>query len=340
MIAPQESTATAAPSRTSLWPGLFLALVIAAVAALTLRAVPAIPPVIGALALGIVVGNLGARRWALAGTRFIVRYGLRAAIIALGAGLNLKVVLELGLPTLLAIVALVTIAMTLGLVLSRLAGVERKVGVLLGVGTAICGASAILAVSPIIKAREKETAYAIATIFAFNVVALLVMPLIGHHLGLGDLRFGTWVGTAINDTSVVVATGYIYGPVAGGVATLVKLTRTVLLMPLAIVVGLIFGDETAKASVFDRAKATMPWFVLGFFSLAVVNTAHLITAQTANVIADAGSLLLIVVLAAVGLGVDLQGIWKMGAKPLLIGFVLATTMALVSYVIVSGLGIG
>lgn len=330
----------AASAKERISPGLALAFAIAAVAFLLLRSVQAVPPVVGALVIGIVVGNAGARRWATGGARFIVRYGLRAAIIALGAGLNLGVVAGRGLPTLLAIATLVTVAMTLGLVLSRLAGVEQKVAVLLGVGTAICGASAILAVSPIIRAREKDTAYAIATIFAFNIVALLLLPPIGHLLGLSDVRFGTWVGTAVNDTSVVVATGYVYGQVAGTVATLVKLTRTILLIPLSIVVGILFGEDSSKASLVDRARATMPWFVLGYFGLAIANTTHVIGTETANGIAYAGSLMLIAVLAAVGLGVDLQGIWKMGGKPIAIGFSLATTMAVISFGLVSFLKIG
>ena len=119
-----------------------------------------------------------------------------------------------------------------------------------------------------------------------------------------------------------------------------KLTRTVLLIPLSILVGLLFGDDTAKISLLDRAKTTMPWFVLGFLALAVANTTHLLGGATASFIAEAGSLLLIVVLAAVGLGVDVQAIWRMGLKPLLIGFALATTMALISYGLLWTLQVG
>jgi uncharacterized integral membrane protein (TIGR00698 family) len=313
---------------------------IAAAAHFALRPLPLIPDVVAALAIGVLVGNLGARDWAQAGSKVVVRYGLRIAIIALGAGLNLSVVTQHGWSTLLLIITLVTVAMTLGLLMGRLAGVERTVSVLLGVGTAICGASAILAVSPLVRARARETAYAITTIFAFNIVALLCLPFIGHELGISQLRFGTWVGTAVNDTSVVVATGYVYGPTAGGVATLVKLTRTILLVPMCVVVGLAFGEPGEKGSILTRARQSIPWFVLGFFALAALNTAEIAPAAWTRSIAQAGSLLLVVVLAAVGLGVDLVEIRQMGLGPLTVGLTLAGAMALISAVLIWALQIG
>jgi len=321
------------------WPGVLLAVAIAAIVHVALRPLPVIPDVVAALAVGTLVGNLGARAWAQDGARLVVRYGLRLAIIALGAGLNLSVIAGRGWSTLLLIVTLVAIAMTLGLLMGRAAALDRNVSILLGVGTAICGASAILAVSPLVKAREKETAYAITTIFAFNIVALLCLPFIGHVLGLSQIRFGTLVGTAVNDTSVVVATGYVYGPTAGGIATLVKLTRTILLVPLCIVVGLAFGGADAKGSVLLRARQSIPWFVLGFFALAAINTTHVLPIAWDQSVAQAGSLLLVVVLAAVGLGVDVEGIRRMGLKPLMIGFTLAAIMVVVSFVMISALDI-
>jgi uncharacterized membrane protein YadS len=135
-------------------PGVLLAVGIAAAVHLVLRPFPVIPDVVAALAVGTLAGNLGARRWAQAGARLVVRYGLRLAIIALGAGLNLSVISGRGWSTLILIVTLVAVAMTLGLLMGRAAALDRAVSILLGVGTAICGASAILAVSPLIKARE------------------------------------------------------------------------------------------------------------------------------------------------------------------------------------------
>jgi len=321
------------------WPGVLLAGCIAVAAHLVVRPLPVIPDVVAALTLGVLASRLGAGEWARTGSTLVVRYGLRLAIIALGAGLDLAVATQRGWVTLLLIVGLVTVALSLGLLIGRLAGLDRAVSVLIGVGTAICGASAILAVSPIIRARERETAYAITTIFAFNIVALLGLPFIGHVFEMSQLRFGTWVGTAVNDTSVVVATGYVYGPIAGGVATLVKLTRTILLVPVCVVVGLAFGAPGERGSVLVRATQSIPWFVLGFLALAAVNTSHIAPAEATHWIAQLGSLALVVVIAAVGLGVDVDGMLRMGLKPLVIGFGLASAMMLISIAVISALRI-
>jgi uncharacterized integral membrane protein (TIGR00698 family) len=269
-----------------------------------------------------------------------VRYGLRAAIIALGAGLDLSIVLTLGARTLVLIVVLVATAITLGLLAGRLANLERNISVLIGVGTAICGASAILAVTPLMRARPRETAYAITTIFAFNLAALIVLPPLAHQLSISQPRFGTWVGTAVNDTSVVVATGYVYGPVAGSIATLVKLTRTILLVPVCIGVGLIFGGTESKEALAARAWHAMPWFVFGFFALAAANTIHLLPAHVDSDIAQLGEIALVVVLAAVGLSVDVRGIVRMGPRPLLVGFSLAVAMLGLSFTATTFLHIG
>ena len=308
-----------------------MALAIAVVTHVVLRSVPLVPDVVGAIVLGTVVGNVGFGERAAPGARLVVRYGLRLAIIALGAGLNFAVIAGRGWSTLLLIVVLVVVAMTLGLLLGRAADLGRTVSVLLGVGTAICGASAILAVSPLVNARQRETAYAITTIFVFNLVALLTLPYVGHALGFNQIRFGTWVGTSVNDTSVVVATGYVFGPTAGAIATLVKLTRTMLLVPLAIFVGIAYGGSGQdRQSIVRRAATNIPWFVLGFFLMALLNTTHVVPPAIAQDIAQGGALLLVVVLAAVGLGVNLAGIRQMGVKPLLIGFVLGVTMVIIS----------
>lgn len=321
-------------------PGLLVAVLIAAVARALASLLPSLPDVVAALVIGVIVGNLGASRVTLVGTRFAVRYGLKVAIIALGAGLDLRVVAARGWATLAVIVALVAIAMTLGLVLGRIARLDRTVAVLLGVGTAICGASAILAVSPLIRARERETAYAVTTISAFNLVALLCLPWIGHELHFSQVHFGTWIGTSVNDTSVVVATGFVYGSTAGGVATVVKLTRTALLVPLCMIVGFLFGPAGSRDSLMRRTRQSIPWFVLGFFVLALVNTLQVVHGGLMPGIARIGSLILVVVLAAVGLNVDLDGLRSLGAKPLLIGFALAITMVLISGLLIWLVGIG
>jgi uncharacterized integral membrane protein (TIGR00698 family) len=321
-------------------PGVIAAICIAIAAHLVDLGVRGVPDVVTALVLGILVANTVGKSWPQSGARFVLRYGLRAAIVAIGAGLDLSIVWALGAGTLLLIVGLVATAISLGLMAGRIARLDRNISVLIGVGTAICGASAILAVSPLLRAKPRETAYAITTIFAFNLAALVALPFIGHQLGITQPRFGTWVGTAVNDTSVVVATGYVYGPIAGGIATTVKLTRTILLVPMCVAVGLVFGGTEAKGALAARAWHALPWFVLGFFALAAANTVHLIPSHIASAVAQGGELALVVVLAAVGLAVDIRGILRMGPKPLLVGFALATSMLVLSFGLIALLQIG
>ena len=154
--------------------------------------------------------------------------------------------------------------MGLGLAFARVFRLPGTIGTLIGAGTAICGGSAILALGPLVRAKDEEIAYAITTIFTFNIVALLLYPPLGHLLHLSSTAFGSWTGTAVNDTSVVVATGFIFSHAAGATATIVKLTRTLLLVPLAIAVGLHYGERaerdpnggTAPAHLWQRVKGT------------------------------------------------------------------------------------
>lgn len=190
--------------------------------------------------------------------------------------------------------------------------------------------------APLVRAKDEEVAYAITTIFTFNIIALLLYPPLGHALALSATAFGSWTGTAVNDTSVVVATGYVYSPAAGAVATIVKLTRTVLLVPLAITVGLIFaaryaredGDTAEKTTTLQRALKTVPWFVLGFVAMAGLNSVGLFSPAVDRALTTSAAFLIVMVLAAVGLNVNLKKIVKMGFKPMLVGLALASIMGI------------
>jgi len=333
-------------SGARLWlPGLALAIGIACAARVVERYTHPIPDVVLALLAGMILNNATKiSRSARPGTRFVLHYVLRTAIILLGAGLTYDDILRLGSATLALVLVCVAIAMGLGLLIAKLTSSPERIGTLIGVGTAICGGSAILAIGPLIEAGEAELAYAITTIFTFNVVALLFYPVLGHAFGMSQLSFGTWAGTAVNDTSVVVATGYIYGQTAGATATVVKLTRTLLLAPIAFAIGSAYAVRAARGRTnlaMGRAIAkTFPWFVLGFAALALLNSFHLIPVATARAFVEIAEFLVVVVLAAVGLNVDFARIRNMGLQPLAVGFSLATTMALVSLFLINVLHIG
>ena len=144
--------------------------------------------------------------------------------------------------------------------------IPYRLKTLIGVGTAICGGSAIAAISPIIEADEMEIAYSISTIFLFNIIAVLIFPPLGHLLGFSDKAFGLWAGTAINDTSSVVAAGYAFSNAAGAYATIVKLTRTTMIIPIAIIYSIITAYQKKKEANKDSEvnfslKKIFPWFI-------------------------------------------------------------------------------
>jgi len=317
-----------------------LVLVIAAGARLLSQFTGAIPDVVLALVVGILARNLLRLPSVIEpGIAFTLRYLLRAAIILFGAGLTFTAVLQTGAKTLALVIVCVASAMALGLVLARVFRLPGTIGSLIGAVTAICGGSAILALGPLVRAKDEEIAYAITTIFTFNIVALLLYPPLGHLLHLSSTAFGSWTGTAVNDTSVVVATGFVYSHPAGAVATIVKLTRTLLLVPLAIAVGLWYGGRferdargstLAMTSLWQRVKETVPWFIFGFVAMAALNSLHVFSAALAHMLTLVAGFLIVAVLAGVGLNVDAVTIGRMGLRPLGVGILLATVMALVS----------
>src|ERR1700676_1230555 len=323
-------------------PGLGLVLLVAIVARLLGPFKGPVPDVVPALIIGVAIPNLAKPKGIEAGTKFTLFYVLRTAIILLGAGLSLQAVIKTGSATLLLIVTLVVTSMLLGLVLARLFKLKGKIGTLIGAGTAICGGSAILTVGPIIGAADEKLGYAITTIFAFNIVALLVYPAIGHALNMTQTAFGSWAGTAVNDTAVFFRTGYVFGATAGAVATIVKLTRTVLLVPLALAVGLVHAARTHQAetgTVAQRPFKAMPWFVVGFVAMAGLNSLGVFPPDFAHALALIASFLIVAVLAGVGLNVDLKKMIDLGPKPMIVGFLLATIMAFCSYGLISAIGI-
>ncbi len=326
-------------------PGLALAVAVGTGARILGRFTGAFPDVLIALAAGIALSNLSRLPESVRpGIRFVLNKVLRAAIILLGAGLTLAAIARLGGATLWLVLICVCIAVSLGLLLARAARLPGAVGTLIGAGTAICGGTAIVAIGPLIEATDEEIAYAVTTIFTFNIIALVVYPILGHVFSLDQVAFGSWDGTAVNDTSVVVATGYVYGPLAGATATVVKLTRTMLLIPLAFLLGTAHAARSrdgSRAKLSPRALLkSVPWFVLGFAGMALLNSTGLIPEAVSSDLTALAGFLIVVVLAAVGLNVDIANIRRMGLRPLGIGLGLALIMAIVSLSLVKVLHIG
>jgi uncharacterized integral membrane protein (TIGR00698 family) len=307
-------------------PGLLLALGIGLLALLLGRWAPLIGgPVIG-IVLGIVVRNLLSpdERYQ-PGIAFAGKYVLQWSIIALGFGLSLNQVAKTGLESLSVTLVTMTVAFLTAWLLGRWLGVHDKLKILIGVGTAICGGSAIAAVTPIIRPDDHDTAFAISTIFLFNLVAVLLFPLLGHLMHLSDLGFGLWAGTAINDTSSVVAAGYSFSKTAGDYATIVKLTRATLIIPVCLVLAFVVAarekrKHTQAGSVGHFSLASIfPWFILWFLVASAIRTVGLIPLAIQPSIHFLAEFLIIVALTAIGLSANLRKMAASGARPILLG---------------------
>jgi uncharacterized integral membrane protein (TIGR00698 family) len=313
-------------SSLSLAPGLAAAAAVAGVAWPLGRLVPHVGwPVFG-LALGVAAASILPRAPALeSGVAFASRYVLQAAVVALGATLSLGRVATVGggsVPVLFGSLAAAFLAAYAG---GRLLRVPGRLTTLIGVGTGICGASAIAAVSGVVGAAQAEIAYAVSTIFAFNLVAIALFPPLGHLLGLSEPAFGLWAGTAINDTSSVVAAAYSFGPAAGAQAVVVKLTRTLMILPVAAILAVAVRRTRAVAW-----RRIVPWFLLIFVGAAALGTAGRIPRSADHSVRLLAEALITVALAAIGLSTRLGDLRRTGLRPLLLGALVWVSVALAS----------
>ena len=303
------------------WAGLLLAGAIACLALWLGHLAPVVGgPVFGIL-LGLAVRALFAPGVSFdPGIRFASKQILQWSIIALGAGLSLAQVAHTGLDSLAVTAVTISIAALSAWGLGRLLGVGGKLKLLIGIGTAICGGSAIAAVTPIIQPDEHETAFSISTIFLFNVLAVLLFPTLGHLLHLSDAGFGMWAGTAINDTSSVVAAGYTYSHAAGDFATIVKLTRATLIIPICLILVVIVAYRQKRQGHSDfRLAKVFPWFILWFLVASALRTLALLPAPLLPVLHQGAEFMIIIALTAIGLSSDLRRMAATGFRPILLG---------------------
>jgi len=342
-------------------PGVALTFVIA-VAAYFVQRLP-FPPLtladgrhpIDALILAILFGLLIRNTLPLArvlgpGIKYSVQSVLPFAIVLMGAKLDFFDVLRVSSQALGINVICVLVALGGTIWLCRRTGVGQKLGLLIAIGTAICGGTAIAVSAPIIEADEEDTAFAVSAITVFGLAWIFVFPLVGGALGLSQHEFGVWAGTGIHATPQVMAAGFAYGDTAGEVATIVKLVRVLLLAPLIVGLGAWYAREKRKrdqAHVTERPPWTkfFPPFVFGFLGVAILNTANLLPDFTfhlqQSVLWDAGDVpvsmaqastatsgfLITVAMAGVGLGVNLKGFLAVGLKAFYVGLFAAVVLA-------------
>jgi uncharacterized integral membrane protein (TIGR00698 family) len=313
----------------SLVPGLAWSASVAFVAWLLAHVIPVLGPPVLAILIGIALGT--ARRppaVATAGIAFAATRLLQVAIVLLGTSLALGEVVRVGGRSLPVMLGTLAVALVGAVAFGRLLDVGPRLRALIGVGTGICGASAIAAVSGIVAASETEIAYAISTIFVFNIVAVVLFPPLGHLLDLSQHGFGLWAGTAVNDTSSVVATAYAYGHLAGVQAVVVKLTRTTLIVPIALALSALRA-RAVQSDSGRRVRITqlVPGFLVLFVVAAALDTAGLIPTALHGPLSDAALTLITVALAGVGLSSDLVRMRRVGFRPLLLGALLWVSVA-------------
>ena len=326
-------------------PGVVAALAVALLARFVApRLFPsAISDVALALLLGLLLAALREPSQAFgSGLRFASQRILRLGIVLLGARLMLHDVAALGLGVLALVLLCMTVALSFALLMGRVLGVPPRLALLVGVGTAVCGNSAIVATAPVVGAEEREVSLAVATITLFGTLAVILYPLVGHVLHLTDPVFGTWAGIAVNDTSQVVATGAAFSSTARDVATVVKLLRNTLMAPLILLIAWWWspGDAACDDAARRGMRRAFPLFVLGFLAFALARTAGLIGATSAASIDAVARLCIVVALAAVGLTTRVGRLRAMGATPFCLGFGAASVLAVLSLLLIIGFGVG
>lgn len=297
-------------------------------------------PVVGSPVLGILFGMILAfwKRpvFLESGISYTSKKLLQYSIILLGFDMNLFSVIEVGGQTLILMAFTLSATFLSAYVFGKVFRVDRNANILIGVGTAICGSSAIAATAPVIHADDEDVASSISTIFLFNVIAAFLFPFLGHLLHMSDYHFGLWAGTAVNDTSSVVAAGYTFSDAAGNLAVIVKLTRTLMIVPVTLVLAFYTSRKAAKnsASGYQFSKI-FPWFVLGFLAATIASTFLPIPAEVCKALVKIGKFVIVMAMAAIGLNTDIVKLAKNGWRSILLGVccwaVLAVTSLIVQY---------
>jgi uncharacterized integral membrane protein (TIGR00698 family) len=248
---------------------------------------------------------------------------LQLSVVGLGAGMNLVEVGRAGIHGFFYTVIGISLTITLGLTLGALIRTERDTSLLVTVGTAICGGSAIAAVAPAIRAKHHNVSVALATVFFLNAVALFIFPPLGRYLGLGQVQFGVWSALAIHDTSSVVGAAMQYGTRALEIATTIKLTRALWIVPVTLAVGVFWnrgGDHT------NAAKIKRPWFILGFLAAAALVTWIPLLKPSGRVIFAVAQRSLVLTLFLIGSELSREALVSVGRKPLIQGLLLWLAM--------------
>ena len=333
-------------------PGIALSLTIALVATFIEGILPihVVGAAVIAMFIGMLLNSLIKTKAPLTpGVKFTSKKLLKFAIILLGLSLNIRTILYVGKMSLIVMIFTLLTCFGGGYFIGRALGLNWKLSNLISAGTGICGGSAIAAIAPTIEAEDKDIAYAMSATFLFDMAMIILFPIMGRALGMSDQAFGIWAGPAVNDTSSVVATAYAFSEGAGDFATMVKLTRTLAIIPTVITFTLIQlrlkRKEAATSSDSTEIKASFkigkifPWFILGFLGMAIIASIFSIPTTFVAATKKISKFLMVSALAAIGLNTSFSSIKKSGARPMIHGFIISALVVVVALVVEICMGI-
>ena len=334
-------------------PGIILSCLIAVIALWieSLFSVHIIGASVIAMFIGVILNSfLNKTEVFNLGTKFTSKKILKFAIILLGLSLNVNTIFQVGKMSLFVMVFTLLTCFGGGYFIGKALKLNWKLSNLISAGTGICGGSAIAAIAPTIEADNTDVAYAMSATFLFDMLMIILFPIIGRAIGMSDEAFGLWAGTAVNDTSSVVATGYAFSEAAGDFATMVKLTRTLCIIPTVVVFAFInlrikrkkanmegLNERDLKANF--SIKKIFPWFIVGFVLMSVIASVFAIPESVVVYTKTLSKFLMVSALAAIGLNTSFSSIKKSGIRPMVHGFIISALVVVVALVVEIIMGI-
>ena len=323
--------------------GIILAIILAFLGIFISTLIPGglISPGVFALLLGMIFNPVVSKyHFFDKGIKFTSKSILKIAIIFMGATLSFSQVLEVGKYSVFVMMFTLAAAFGGGYLLGKLFKMDWKLSSLISAGTGICGGSAIAAIAPTIDAKTKDIAYAISATFLFDILMVVLFPIAGKYFGMSDLGFGLWTGTAVNDTSSVVAAGYAFSDAAGNFALIVKLTRTLSIVPVVLIFSYInqkikskqetsLGKESSKVDL----KKIFPWFIIMFIVMVGLKSLGVISNHSSETISSISKFSMIMALGAIGLNTNFKEVSKSGFMPMVHGFLISLLVVIVSFVV-------
>lgn len=335
----------------SLYKGIILSAALAAVSYLISEALPVhlISAGVFALIIGMALNPfVSSMEGVKEGFTFTSKKLLKFSIILMGLGLSFGQILSVGKFSLIVMTFTLFTAFGGGYLLGKILGMDWKLSSLISAGTGICGGSAIAAIAPVIDAKDSDIAYGISATFIFDIIMVVLFPIMGRFFMMSDLGFGLWAGTAVNDTSSVVAAGYAFSDAAGQFAVIVKLTRTLSIVPVVLIFSYINERiERKKMSSSQTGEAVhakvdvrkiFPWFILFFLLMVALKSTGFVPVALSSSLSQLSKFIMVMSLGAIGLKTNFSQVAKSGFTPMFHGFIISALVVVVSFLVQMMLG--